>query len=137
MPPPTATAGGSPPSRARPSPTRAPTSATKGFLGVFSGVRGRGILRSSPKRNWCTGAPPLLGRNRVSRSLDGEVELARDLYAPPYRACHRAAGCVNLEYPLYLLAIPFVLSGEVKGLLDPLDHQYLACGFYLPLRLGV
>ena len=78
-----------------------------------------------------------LGRGRVSRLLDGEVQLARDLYAPPYRACHGAARCIDFEHPLYLLAILFVVGAEVEGLLDPLDYQHLTLGLYLPHRLGV
>jgi hypothetical protein len=40
-----------------------------------------------------------------------------------------------LEYPFYSLPV-LLVRREVKGLLDPLDHQHVALGLYLPDRVG-
>ena len=51
--------------------------------------------------------------------LGGEVQLARDLYGGLDGRSDRAAILVHSDYALYGLAI-LLLSGEMKGLLDPL-----------------
>jgi hypothetical protein len=43
---------------------------------------------------------------------------------------------VNVEHALYGLAV-FPVRGEVKCSLDPLDHQHLVLGLYLPDGVGV
>ena len=66
----------------------------------------------------------------------GEVELACDLDAALHGTGDRARVGVDLYYPLYLLAVSLI-GGEVEGLLDPLDDEYLLLGLYLPHRVGV
>ncbi len=48
----------------------------------------------------------------------------------------RAAVGVHADHALYGLAI-LLFGGEVQGLLDPLDHEHLVFGLYLPDGVGV
>jgi len=65
-----------------------------------------------------------------------EVELARNLDAVLYGSCDRTTVRIYFQYPLYGLPV-LLVSREVKGLRDPLDHQHLVLGLYLPHRVGV
>jgi len=76
------------------------------------------------------------GRNPCGRLHGREVELASDLDAVFYGAGDRTTIGIDLEYPFYGLPV-FLIRREMKGLLDPLDHQHLALGLYLPDRVGV
>ena len=67
----------------------------------------------------------------VTLSLGGEVQLASYLYAVPNRSGNWATVGIDLDHPLYGLAV-LLVSGKVEGLLDPLNNQHLALGLYLP-----
>ena len=67
--------------------------------------------------------------------LGGEVQLARDLYGRLDGCSDRTATLVHVEHALYGLAI-LLLSGEMEGLLDPLEHKHLVLSLYLPDGIG-
>ena len=79
---------------------------------------------------------PEAERGLDSRLLGPEVELARDLDAALDGSSDRTRVSVDVYHPLYLLAV-FLLGGEVEGLLDSLNDEYLLLGLYLPYRVGV
>ena len=67
--------------------------------------------------------------------LGGKVQLARDLYGRPDGRSDRTAILVHFDHALYGLAI-LLLSSEMEGLLDPLEHKHLVLSFYLPDSIG-
>jgi hypothetical protein len=67
--------------------------------------------------------------------LGGQVQLARDLYGGLDGPSNRTAILVHFDHALYGLAI-LLLSGEMKSLLDPLEHEHLILSLYLPNGIG-
>ena len=67
--------------------------------------------------------------------LGGKVQLARDLYGGLDGRSDRTAILVHFDHALYGLAI-LLLSGEMEGLLDPLEHKHLVFSLYLPDGIG-
>ena len=65
-----------------------------------------------------------------------EVQLARDLYGGLDGPGYRTAILVHFDHTLYGLPI-LLLSGEMEGLLDPLEHEHLILSLYLPNGTGV
>ncbi len=96
-------------------------------------MRGAQKKGRSPTRS----ETPALDWLRTEAALpSGKVQLARDLYAAHDGAGDRTAVGVYVDHALYGLAI-LLLGAQVEGLLDPLDHEHVALGFYLPNRIGV
>ena len=68
--------------------------------------------------------------------LGSEIYLADDVYAALYRASDRTAIGVDLQYPLYLLAV-LLFRSKMESLLYSLDNEDFAFCLYLPHRVGV
>ena len=65
-----------------------------------------------------------------------QVQLTHNFDAVFNRSSNRATLSVNSDYTVYGLAV-LLVRDKVESLLDPLDHQHLVLGLYLPHRLGV